>query len=56
MPILAAVRATYGRDTALQGWTYRHTVYLFGIKQEQHLEHFEPLDRFAYPHHIKLVN
>src|SRR6202022_2296213 len=42
MPILAAVRATYGRDTALQGWTYRHMVYLFGIKQEQHLEHFEP--------------
>src|SRR5271165_257296 len=37
MPILAAVRATYGRDTALQGWTYRHMVYLFGIN----LEHFE---------------
>ena len=42
MPILAAVGATHGRDTALQGWTYRHMVYLFGIKQEQHLEHFEP--------------
>ena len=41
MLILAAVGATYGRDTALQGWTYRHMVYLFGIKQEQHLEHFE---------------
>ena len=42
MPILAAVGATHGRDTALQGWTYRHMVYLFGIKQEQHLAHFEP--------------
>src|ERR1700737_1536867 len=42
MPILAAVGATHGRDTALQGWTYRHMVYLFGIKQEQHLKHFEP--------------
>jgi tryptophan 2,3-dioxygenase len=48
MPILAAVRATYGRDTALQGWTYRHMVYLFGIKQEQHLEHFEPQLRIIY--------
>jgi tryptophan 2,3-dioxygenase len=42
MPILAAVGATHGRDTALQGWTYRHMVYLFGIKQEGHLQHFEP--------------
>jgi tryptophan 2,3-dioxygenase len=41
MPILAAVRATYGRDTALQGWTYRNMVYLLGIKQEQHLKHLE---------------
>jgi tryptophan 2,3-dioxygenase len=41
MPILTAVGATHGRDTALHGWTYRHMVYLFGIKQEQHLEHFE---------------
>ena len=42
LPILAAVQATYGQDTALQGWTYRHMVYLFGIKQEQYLVHFEP--------------
>src|SRR3984957_11111864 len=42
MPILAAVRATYGQDTALQGWIYRYMVYLFGIKQAQHLKHFEP--------------
>src|ERR1700726_5951 len=42
MPILAAVAATYGRDTALQGWTYRPMVSLFGIKQAQHLKHFEP--------------
>lgn len=40
--ILSRVAATYGKDTALQGWTYRQMVYLLGIKQAQHLEHFKP--------------
>jgi tryptophan 2,3-dioxygenase len=42
LSMLTAVGATLGRDTALQGWTYRHMVYLFGIKQKEHLEHFKP--------------
>ncbi|WCM49197.1 tryptophan 2,3-dioxygenase family protein [Pseudomonas sp. WJP1] len=40
MAILSRAAATYGKDTALQGWTYRHMVYLLGIKQAEHLEHF----------------
>ena len=40
--ILSRAVATYGKDTALQGWTYRQMVYLLGIKQSQHLEHFVP--------------
>jgi tryptophan 2,3-dioxygenase len=48
MPILMGLAATHGRDTALQGWTYRHMVYLLGIKERQHLVHFEPQpSRFA---------
>jgi len=42
LPMLGAAGATLGRDTALQGSTYRHMVYLFGIKQKEHLEHFKP--------------
>lgn len=42
LAILSRAVATYGKDTALQGWTYRQMVYLFGIKQAQHLEHFKP--------------
>jgi len=40
--ILSRAGATHGKDTALQGWTYRQMVYLLGIKQVEHLQHFEP--------------
>lgn len=42
MPILKSLAATHGKDTALQGWTYRHMVYLFGIKSAEPLAHFAP--------------
>jgi tryptophan 2,3-dioxygenase len=42
LAILSRAAATYGKDTALQGWTYRHMVYLLGIKQAVHLQHFTP--------------
>jgi len=42
LAILSRAAATHGKDTALQGWTYRHMVYLLGIKQAEHLQHFEP--------------
>lgn len=42
MAILSRAAATHGKDTALQGWTYRHMVYLLGIKQAEHLQHFAP--------------
>lgn len=42
LQILTRAVATYGKDTALQGWTYRQMVYLLGIKQAEHLQHFEP--------------
>ncbi len=42
LSILSRAVATYGKDTALQGWTYRHMVYLLGIKQAEHLQHFTP--------------
>src|SRR4029453_17554978 len=42
LSILSRVGPTYGKDTALQGWTYRQMVYLFGIKQAEHLQHFAP--------------
>lgn len=42
LSILSQVSAKHGRDTALQGWTYRQMVYLLGIKQAEHLRHFEP--------------
>jgi tryptophan 2,3-dioxygenase len=46
--ILSKTVATHGKDTALQGWTYRQMVYLLGIKQREHLQHFEPQpQRFA---------
>jgi tryptophan 2,3-dioxygenase len=42
LSILSHVGPKFGKDTALQGWTYRQMVYLFGIKQAEHLQHFEP--------------
>lgn len=42
LAILSRAVAKYGKDTALQGWTYRQMVYLFGIRQAEHLHHFEP--------------
>ncbi|EUC11550.1 UNVERIFIED_ORG: tryptophan 2,3-dioxygenase [Burkholderia sp. CF145] len=42
LAIVSRASATYGKDTALQGWTYRQMVYLLGIKQAEHLEHFTP--------------
>ena len=42
LAILPRAAATHGPDTALQGWTYRHMVYLLGIKQAEHLQHFAP--------------
>jgi tryptophan 2,3-dioxygenase len=42
LAILSRAVATHGKDTALQGWTYRHMVYLLGIKQAEHLQHFTP--------------
>ncbi|WP_042877552.1 tryptophan 2,3-dioxygenase [Cupriavidus necator] len=42
LSILSRAVATYGKDTALQGWTYRYMVYLRGIKQAEHLQHFVP--------------
>jgi len=42
LAILSHAVATHGKDTALQGWTYRQMVYLLGIKQAEHLQHFEP--------------
>lgn len=45
MPILRGLAATHGKDTALQGWTYRHIVFLLGIKDRASLSHFEPQPR-----------
>lgn len=42
LAILSRAQATYGKDTALQGWAYRHMAYLLGIKQAEHLQHFTP--------------
>lgn len=42
LAILSRAVATYGKDTALQGWAYRQMVYLLGIKQAEHLNHFTP--------------
>lgn len=42
LAILSRAAATHGKDTALQGWTYRHMAYLLGIKQAEHLQHFVP--------------
>ena len=46
--ILSRAAATHGKDTALQGWTYRQMVYLLGIKQAEHLQHFAP-----QPHRLR---
>ena len=51
LPMLTAAGETHGRDTALQGWTYRHMVYLFGIKQKEQLDHFKP-----QPHRWEQLN
>ncbi|GJG94866.1 tryptophan 2,3-dioxygenase [Cupriavidus pauculus] len=42
LSILSRAVAKYGKDTALQGWTYRQMVYLLGIRQPEHLQHFTP--------------
>jgi tryptophan 2,3-dioxygenase len=42
LSMLSRVAAKHGKDTALQGWTYRHMVYLLGVKQGEHLQHFTP--------------
>lgn len=51
LAILSRAVATHGKDTALQGWTYRQMVYLLGIKQAEHLQHFEP-----QPHRREQLN
>lgn len=51
LAILSRAVATHGKDTALQGWTYRQMVYLLGIKQAEHLQHFEP-----QPHRWEQLN
>ncbi|GAB7550366.1 tryptophan 2,3-dioxygenase [Cupriavidus sp. 8B] len=45
LAILSCVGPKFGKDTALQGWTYRQMVYLLGIKQGEHLQHFLPQPR-----------
>ncbi len=42
LPILRGIASTYGKDSSLQGWAFRHMAFLFGIKQRQALEHFKP--------------
>jgi tryptophan 2,3-dioxygenase len=51
LAMLGGVSARFGQDTALQGWTYRHMVYLLGIKQAEHLKHFEP-----QPHRLQQLS
>ena len=51
LAILSRAVTTHGKDTALQGWTYRQMVYLLGIKQAEHLQHFEP-----QPHRWEQLN
>ncbi|MQX50913.1 tryptophan 2,3-dioxygenase family protein [Sinorhizobium medicae] len=51
MPILKCLSAKHGKDTALQGWTFREMVFLFGVKDRPSLEHFEP-----QPHRLKQLN
>ncbi|ASW08582.1 tryptophan 2,3-dioxygenase [Rhizobium sp. 11515TR] len=45
MPILKGLRAKHGKDTALQGWTFREMTFLLGVKDRPSLEHFEPQPR-----------
>ncbi|NEI54115.1 tryptophan 2,3-dioxygenase [Rhizobium leguminosarum] len=42
MPILKGLSAKHGKDTALQGWTFREMTFLLGVKDRPSLEHFEP--------------
>ncbi|MDI7864832.1 tryptophan 2,3-dioxygenase family protein [Rhizobiaceae bacterium n13] len=42
MPILKGLAQKHGKDTALQGWTFREMVFLLGVKDRPSLEHFEP--------------
>ncbi|MDX0970653.1 tryptophan 2,3-dioxygenase [Sinorhizobium medicae] len=51
MPILKGLSAKHGKDTALQGWTFREMVFLLGVKDRPSLEHFEP-----QPHRLKQLN
>jgi tryptophan 2,3-dioxygenase len=48
MPILKGLSARHGKDTALQGWTFREMTFLLGVKDRPSLEHFE-----AQPHRYK---
>ncbi|CAH0340836.1 tryptophan 2,3-dioxygenase family protein [Rhizobium sp. CECT 9324] len=48
MPILKGLSARHGKDTALQGWSFREMVYLLGVKDRPSLEHFE-----SQPHRHK---
>ncbi|RCW81944.1 tryptophan 2,3-dioxygenase [Phyllobacterium bourgognense] len=40
MPILRGLQSTHGKDSALQGWSFRHMVFLMGIKQRHQLDYF----------------
>ncbi|MGO4355209.1 tryptophan 2,3-dioxygenase [Rhizobium sp. RAF36] len=51
MPILKGLSARHGKDTALQGWTFREMVFLLGVKDRPSLEHFEP-----QPHRYKQLS
>jgi tryptophan 2,3-dioxygenase len=51
MPILKGLAAKHGKDTALQGWTFREMVFLLGVKDRPSLEHFEP-----QPHRYKQLS
>jgi tryptophan 2,3-dioxygenase len=51
MPILRGIASTYGKDSSLQGWAFRHMAFLFGIKQRQALEYFKP-----QPHRLRQLS
>lgn len=40
LAMLSQVSAKHGACSVLQGWIYRHAVYLLGIKEAGHLQHF----------------
>jgi tryptophan 2,3-dioxygenase len=41
MPILRGIFENHGKDTALQGWSFREMAFLFGLKDRELLQHFE---------------